>query len=512
MIFLVKESLKSIGKGSSIIIVGIIITNIIGIVNQILLGRFLGSYYYGIFNLALSIMLTLAVLPNFGLGPGLTQFIPHNLKKKKNAEVKEATSFAIKLTIIIGILVSLPLFFLSDYISIVLFHDMNLSIVIKAVAITLTFWSLHNTTGALMQAFKKPEYYVYIENICFPIIQVIIFLLIYYLGFGLMGAILGVMASSVFSSLAYVYLFKTKLCKSKSFIGKRKKLNKKIRKELISISYPLFLAGFTYLFMQYTDKIIIGLYMTPTDVGVYSAALIIASAILFIYTAFSFNFRPIIAEYFALNDFESMKQIYITITKWIFFITLPLLIYIIIFSKNILQLIYGNSYVYGYLALSILSIGISMNGLTGLSGETLISIRESKLNLYSEITGASTNIILNIILIPFFGILGAAIGTSLSLVFRNSTSLYFVHKKLNFNPYNSNYIKITIISIISFLIIYLIFIKINAYYKFIVILPVYLTLYLILSIYTGCLDAQDKNLLKTAVIYAREILIKFFVR
>lgn len=494
--YLVNDSLKNIGKGASIIIIGIIISNLIGIFNQIFLGRLLGPYEYGIFNLGLSLMMMLAVLPHFGLGPALTQFIPYNIEKKKFQHIKEAFRFSSILTIFLGLTVSLIIFIFSDYLSSEIFHNYNFSIIIKAFALILPFWALHNTTGSIMQAFKKPKYYVYVENISLPIIQILTFLVLYSVGYGLYGAIIGVAFSSVFSSLAYIYIFKKKLLYNTKYVT----INPwNVRKDLLSISYPLFLAGFTYLFMQYTDKIIIGIYMNPTDVGIYSASLMIASLMLFIYTAFSFNFRPIIAGYYSKRDFESIEKIYNITTRWIFLFNFPLLIYIIFFSKDILLFIFGESFISGYIALSILIFGISFNGLTGLSGETLISIRKPKLNLYSELVGAISNIILNISLIPLFGIAGAALGTALSLIFRNIVSLYFVYYIMNFNPYNSIYFRIIIVSILSFSPIFVFSKILNNQYSFLLLFPIFISIYLILVLITGSIDNNDKYLIKKSL-------------
>ena len=224
----------------------------------------------------------------------------------------------------------------------------------------------------------------------------------------------------------------------------------KISHELIKLSLPLFLAGFTYLFMQYPDKIILGIFTNSIEVGLYAAAFTLSALVLLIYSAFSFNFRPVLAEYFAKKQFSDMEKLNSSTTKWIFLITFPLVVYIIIYSKEIIGLIYGPSFLNASLPLSILTFGLAFNGLTGLTGETLISIKKTDQNFYSELIGALSNIILNITLIPFLGIIGAAIGTSLSIILKNLSSFFFVYKNLKFNPYNLDYIKIIYLLFCSF--------------------------------------------------------------
>ena len=206
----------------------------------------------------------------------------------------------------------------------------------------------------------------YIENIGMKIVQVITFLILFFLGFRLFGALVAFICAAIFASISYIYVFYTRLSPfSNNSVFKSKQKNTYVRKELILLSWPLFLAGFTFLFMGYTDKILIGIYLNQVDIGIYSAAFTIASIMLFVFTAFSFNFRPLVAEYFATKDISSIQKLFSSITKWIFLLLVPLIIYLIFYAEEVILLIYGESYTSGFLALIILSVGIAMNGLTG---------------------------------------------------------------------------------------------------------------------------------------------------
>ena len=464
------------------------------------MGRILGPSDYGLFNLGVSIIAIFSVLPNFGLGQGLTQYIPYNIKKKNYLSVKKAINFSLKFTLVAGIISAIFLFIFSNYIAIKFFNNSELSLVFKGFSIALTFWVFHNTLGFLTQAFKTPKYYAYIENISMPLIQVFIFVLLSLFGYKLFGAIIGFITSSIFASLSYIYIMRTKLTKTleNSDSTKINSNTNGVIYDLIKLSFPLFLAGFTLLFMQYPDKLILGIYTNSTDVGLYTAALTISTLTLVIYTAFSFNSRPILSEYYANNDFTSIERLYSSITKWIFFITFPVVVYLIFFSKEIIVLIYGISFQSSSVPLSILSVGIAINGLTGLSGETLVSIKKTKLNFYSEFIGASSNIIFNITLISFFGIIGAAMGTSLSIALRNLSSFLFMYKNLKINPYNINFLKIILGSIIPFIIIFPFKNHFEPLGVF-KILPIYIILYLGFLIITKSFSELDKYMVKSVL-------------
>lgn len=496
----IEKSLATVARGAGIIFFGTIIGNLLGIVNQVLMGRFLGPGDYGLFNLGISVMMIFCVLPHFGLGSALTQFIPYNIKNNRHDKVRAGIDFSLKFCLIVGVLVSITLFILSGDIATKVFHNTDLEVVIKILCIALPFWAFHNTSAGFIQAFKKPEYHAYIENIGMKVLQLSVFLILILLGYRLFGALIAYICAAIFASIAYIYILYSKLYPSLNipvFNPEQRKEHVDVEKELVSLSWPLFLAGFTFLFMGYTDRILLGIYMTSVDIGIYAAAFAIASLMLFTFTSFSFNFRPLMAEYFAINDISGMKKLYSSITKWIFLLTFPAVIYLVFYSRDVIWLIYGGSFTKGYLALIILSMGIAMNGLVGLTGGILIAIKKTKLNLLTEIIGAVSNVGLNIILIPKFGIIGAAIGTSVSISLRSLSSLAFVYKELKIHPYTLDYIKIIIASILPLVLISFFFkTYLDTFWAFILVIPIFLILYFAFLVVTHCFDEFDKSIMK----------------
>ncbi|MGB9937073.1 MAG: flippase [Methanobacterium sp.] len=504
---MVKDALSQITKGASIIFIGTIFASLIGLFNQIFLGRILGPSDYGIFNLSIAIMSILCILPNFGLGQGLIQYIPYNAQKENFGKIRKAIKFSLKFTSIVGIIVSIFLFIFADFIALNIFNNIELSYALKLLSIALTFYALYNyTLGFIIQAFKAPKYYVYITNLLMPITQLSIFILLSLLGYKLFGAIMGFVLASIVASLSYIYIIHSKFYKpiKNSYNVTESTKKNVVINELIKLSFPLFLTGFTLLFMQYPDKLILGIFTNSFDVGLYTAAITIATLLLFIYLAFSFNSKPIISEYYAKNDFSSIKKLYYSTTKWIFFITFPLVIYIIFFSKDILTTIYGPLFVDASLPLNILALGIAIIGLTGLSGETLIATKKTNLNLYSELIGAISNITFNITLIPLFGLVGAAIGTSISMILRSLSSYLFVYKNFEIFPYDINFLKIIVGSIISLIIIYP-FKNYLEPFSFVKVIPIFIISYLGFLIITKSFDESDRFIIES-------VLNKLFVR
>lgn len=499
----IDDSLKNVAKGAGILFIGMAIGNILGLIEQILYGRILGPENYGLFNLGLTLIMLLIPFTTFGLPSALLQFIPHNLAINRNEKVVGALKFSFTIFLIASIFMSLTLFFLSNLIAITIFHNGGLENVIKIFSIALPFVTIYLCSMNVTQAFKEAKYPAIFNNVLLKATEIVIFCIVAFLfGYKLGGALLGYLMGAIIVFIAYAYVIWEKILPSLHY----EKIDTKIKKELFSIGLPLFFTGFTYLFMQYTDKILLGIYMTATDVGIFTAAVSIASLTLFILPSFEYIFLPTVAEFYGKKEFDNISKLFKAVSKWVFLLILPVVIYLIFYSQDVILLIYGSNYQSGTLSLIILSLGIAMNGLTGMTGNVLVGIRKTNYNLFSEISGAVSNVLLNILLIPIFGIVGAAIGTSISITVKNIVSLLFVYKEIKIHPYDLSYLKIAVLTITIMVFISFIIGKIlGGLYSFLIAIPFFIIIYTFILYKFDFLTEYDKSLIKN-------ILYKFGIK
>ena len=164
------------------------------------------------------------------------------------------------------------------------------------------------------------------------------------------------------------------------------------------------------------------------------------------------------------------------------------------FPREILTILYGSEYTGGYMALIVLSFGISMNDFAGTSANILVAGGRTKLNLTCEVLAAVTNVILNIILIPRYGIVGAAIGTGVSFMTRNISALLFVNGVYGIHPYKKNYLNFAFSGALASVIVYIL--KINSPFSWwitmLILGSVFIAIYLLLALVSRGFDANDR--------------------
>ena len=128
---------------------------------------------------------------------------------------------------------------------------------------------------------------------------------------------------------------------------------------------------------------------------------------------------PLISENYAKNNKEQISFLFKKSASWIFGLSFPLFLIIIMFSKQILTLFYGVEYAAGYIPLVIVATGFIINIATGLNIQILTLHKKTRFIFYVNVVIAFSNIILNILLIPVWGIVGAAVSSAFAMAIQN---------------------------------------------------------------------------------------------
>ena len=162
--------------------------------------------------------------------------------------------------------------------------------------------------------------------------------------------------------------------------------------------------------------VVLGFVATDAAVGIYRVAAQIAMLVAFTLTAVNMVLAPTVARLYAQNDREQMQRLVTWSARLVLAAALPVVAVFVIFGETVLRIMFGEDYVGAYAALIILSIGQLINASMGSVGLILNMTGHERTTLAGMALGASVNIFLALLLIPPFGIEGAAVATALSLI------------------------------------------------------------------------------------------------
>jgi O-antigen/teichoic acid export membrane protein len=430
------HAMITIARGAGIAFTGIIIGSGLRYLFQVIVARNLRTEVFGLFFLGFAIFKVSAMITELGLPTGILRFIAVFDGEQDQRRVKGTIYFSVFAVLIAGIAVGVILFAFSGILSARLFHKPELTPILKFFAFVIPFTSVTTILTFSAQAFKIIKYKVYVREIFEPALRTVAVVLLFFMGFGLEG----VMSSYIFVGVIAMVLALAFL--KKVFPGLMDRSIRSIyeMKTIFAFSWPLMFAYLIGFLLLWTDTIVVGLLRNSQEIGIYGAAQrtgLLASVVISSFTAL---FAPTIADLFNKKKISDLDRLFKGVSKWVFAINLPLCLWLILFSKFILNL-FGPEFSTGSLALVILVLGWLVHSSMGLLGIVLTMSGRSKLHLINTASLLCINILLNFYLIPKWGIAGAALATATSLTLVDLVSFIEVHFILKLTPFKLDFLK-----------------------------------------------------------------------
>lgn len=365
---------------------------------SILVARYLKPENFGVINYSLSLIAIFSPLVTLGI----EQILIKDLIDEKDIENKlMGSSFLLKL---FGSFLAIILL---NVLSFVTNQDEITKIIIFILSFTLLFKSL-DIINFYLQAFVKIKYFVIIESIVFTIslILKIVFIFyeknIYYFAFTYL-------IEAVLIAIGLIFVYKSILKKKFS----NWHFDYKKAKDILNKSYPLIISSLMITIYMKIDQIIINNLIGSRETGLYAVAVKLSEMWYFIPVSLVTATFPSLIGTFRTNKDKFNKR-FKQLTSSLIIISVAIAILTTIFGEKIIYLLYGGEYLDSVSVFKIYiwaAIPVSL-GLT--SSKWLVINNLQKYNIHSTVIGSITNIALNFLLIPRFGIVGSAWATLIS--------------------------------------------------------------------------------------------------
>ncbi|WKN32550.1 oligosaccharide flippase family protein [Porifericola rhodea] len=198
---------------------------------------------------------------------------------------------------------------------------------------------------------------------------------------------------------------------------------------LLKAGLPLLFVQATHNIANSIDTIMIGGYLTPKDVGIYSIAYKLAFVSSFILQITNAVLAPRIASMYANDQIPAMQKMISKVNIGLFIAGAGSFLVLVLAGKFMLR-IWGSEFDDGYIPLLILGVGQFINVITGCVGLIITLCGQEKAWGVMTLISAIANTLLNILLINFLGIIGAALATATTMALLNIFGVYFVKKRV----------------------------------------------------------------------------------
>jgi O-antigen/teichoic acid export membrane protein len=380
--------------------------------------KYFGSETQGRLSLAFSFMVIGALFSKLGMDLGFVKIfaIKDNFNNSKGLYFK-----MLPLNFVVTLLLCLIVFLFSDYIAVEFFNDIEFSIFLKWTSPCILLFTITQINAGVFRGLKHNALYSFLFNGGRYLFALIIFLIIYLLGYNKPESSVIAHTAAIFLLflISCIYIFK--------YLFPRSTVTNYSSKSFIKESFPMLMSATMTVFLGWADTIMLGIFKTSSDVGVYAVVLKIAVIISFTLQAINSILAPKLSHTYNDKNYKSFNNLIKHSTQLNFVISSITIILIIIFRNFILG-IFGEEFLVASNALIILCLGQFFNAFCGPVGIVLQMTGRQKLFQNILLLGFIINIVLNYILITPYGVTGAAIASAVSLIVWNSIAFYHVRR------------------------------------------------------------------------------------
>jgi O-antigen/teichoic acid export membrane protein len=396
---------------------------VVAFVSQVLLARWMGSFEYGIFVLVWVTMIIVGNLSCLGFHTSVIRFIPEYFEREKLAELRgiliTSRLFVLVASTATALIGLLGLWLFSSLIESYYVIPFYLGIIcLPMIALSDVMQGISRANSWTLSALA-PTY------ITRPI------LILVFMGGALLAGYEPSAANAVIAAILATYV--TTIAQS---VEVTTHLNRRLPagprkiefRQWFAVSLPIFLVESFFFLLTNADVLMVGAFMQPTDVAVYFATVKTLALVHFVYFAVKAGVAQRYSQFTHSNP-ERLAAFARETVSWTFWPSLVMAAVVLALGKPMLML-FGPEFDSGYPLLFLLVAGVVARAAVG-PAESLLTMSGNQ-NICAAVYALTLacNVALSVLLIPLFGLWGAAIATALSMIFEASALSFTVWRKL----------------------------------------------------------------------------------
>ncbi|WP_456475386.1 flippase [Candidatus Pyrohabitans sp.] len=384
-------------------------------VYRILMGRLLSPYEFGLLNLALPLQFFVVVLASSGIAPSLARFIAERQAKGDLRGRDEIASSALLYYTLAGVLLG-ALFFALAPLAIDIFGEPSLVTTLRLSAIALPFGFALAALSGVFQGLRSFGTLAFVLSaqqglrISFALLLVVLFSAT--ANSAILGSTLGFVAAVLLACMLFRRLGISTAARSfGAFRG------------VFIFSIPVSLTSVAAFALAYVDILLLGVYLPPQEVGIYSAASPTARLGLAFASALTAALLPRVAALSAESDAAAIRAQVARSYRLLFPVLGAVTAAALLFAGPIITLLFGSAYAEAAGPFRILVLGSLFYGFFSVNSGIYQGLGRPAQPMKILGIAAVIDVLLNLLLIPHFGIMGAALASSLSLAFAGVASV-----------------------------------------------------------------------------------------
>lgn len=424
-------------RGSYLLFVGDLVSTATLTVGSLLVARFLGPSDYGLYSLTLIFPILLVTVSRLGIEEALVRFPAKLRAEGKTDAAHRVILSATKLRLCIGFALSVITFLLSDPIAIHLLKRPEIGSYLKIASIVILLQGVFSAAYSAFVGLDRMGQSALLKSIM-SVVKSSVSPALIILGFGITGAVTGhVLGYAVAAVLGLLMLFLNRYYRKSGKLSEERNHSESPVRSLFRYSLPLYFSSLIAAFVAQFQLILLASYVTDSEIGNFSAAVNLSVLLTILVIPISTAMFPAFSKFDLKKESDQLRALFSRSVTYTSLMVVPLTMALMVFSKEVVFILYGSSFV---LAPAFLLFYVSTFLLVGLGYHVLGSffngIGETKQTLRLHLVQAAVFVILAPVATVAFGVQGLIVALVTSNLGLTVYGIFIVRKKcgIQFSP------------------------------------------------------------------------------
>jgi O-antigen/teichoic acid export membrane protein len=379
---------------------------VLALANEVLAAHFLGVAAYGLYAIALMLAKMGEILAVFGLPLSVLHYLPVHLNRREHGDALGTILGAVLLPLLLGLLFAVGLALGGDWMAAHIFGESKAGRFIAIAGLAIPLLALADLLGNVARGFGSALPYIVIRNLVPALCSMAVLIVLTLRGGPPMAALFSYVGGiAVGTAIGAGFVWQL----IRRHIGRARPVMRIGR--LYGYAAPVMLNAIVSLAMVWTDLFLLSVFTNASTVGIYRGCMQIVLGFDLVWNACSAATAPIYPVLIADRQHAQLQAIYAGAVRISTLLSIPIMLVILVNGGDILGLL-GPAFTAGASALAVLAFGQFLKVVFGNASVVLIVGGRQTLEAGNGTMAAGLNLILNLLLVPRYGLLGAAAATA----------------------------------------------------------------------------------------------------
>lgn len=450
------------------------------------LARLLQPHGYGVFMLALTIFGSFKLVARLGIAGSAGRYVAE-FKEQSPEQVPHIVRFSFLLNL--GAIALTALAVLVSYRYIVdLLGEPELEPFLIVGILFLALGTLQTYLRRVLQGFEEIQFVAVLKAVE-PVGRLVFALGLVLAGFGAMGAYVGyIISTAVTTTLGAGYL----VVRVREFPDSASSIQSGLRRRIAEYALPLTATNSAYILDRRVDTLLVGFFLSPVEVGFYVLGDRVVRVIETPMSALGFTLSPMFGSEKAAGNIGRISRVYETTLVNSLLLYIPAAAGIVLVADPLVRLVFGPEYSGAIIVLQVLGIYVVFKAITKLTDNGLNYLGRARDRALFRGATAVLNVILNIVLIPLLGVVGAAVATVITYGLYTAANLYIVSLEFELRPLylTRRLASITLITAVMSAVVYTLVGYVSGWVTLLLVIGAGGAVWMVLSVATGLLEIR----------------------